>query len=176
MGQPINWLPHLPNSYYTACPFNSRTTKKSKVAPAPKQTEGLSIEPPLPKNEIAYKLAEAAANPHYRRDEYAGWMREGSDAVHALAGWATRAYAVLANAAPTAPVQAAAHDLEKLRKSTPMAYVATDLDGHADVGMSMEEAKRRAGPSCDTIIALHDISTEFVEFEGKAVAAPAQAE
>ncbi|MES2319960.1 MAG: dATP/dGTP pyrophosphohydrolase domain-containing protein [Pseudomonadota bacterium] len=54
-----------------------------------------------------------------------------------------------------------------------MAYVATDLDGHADVGMTIEIAKERAGEYCNTIIALHDISTEFVEFEGKPCAAPA---
>jgi hypothetical protein len=50
-----------------------------------------------------------------------------------------------------------------------MAYIATDLDGHADVALTIPEAKRRAGPGCDTIIALHDISTEYVELEGVAV-------
>jgi hypothetical protein len=63
---------------------------------------------------------------------------------------------------------------EALTRTKPilMAYVATDLDGHADVGMTIEIAKQRAGECCDTIIALHDISTEFVEFEGKVVGKP----
>jgi hypothetical protein len=66
---------------------------------------------------------------------------------------------------------APAHDLGKLRKSPPAAYIATDLDGHGDVGLTIKDAKRRAGDGCDTIIALHDISADFIEFEGKPRAA-----
>jgi hypothetical protein len=66
-------------------------------------------------------------------------------------------------AAPAAPEQ----DLDRLRRSQPAAHIATDLDGHGDVGMTIEQAKYRAGENCDTIIALHDISVDFVEHEGR---------
>lgn len=36
------------------------------------------------------------------------------------------------------------------------AYAATDLDGRVDVALTIEEAKRRAGPGCDTIIPLYE--------------------
>lgn len=70
-------------------------------------------------------------------------------------------------AAPPLPAVA---PQEQSGKPVLMAYIATDLDGHADVGMTIEKAKERAGHGCDTIIALHDISCEFVELEGNAVA------
>lgn len=40
---------------------------------------------------------------------------------------------------------------------TVLAYVATDLDGRADVGMTREKAMERAGHGCDTIIPVYDL-------------------
>jgi hypothetical protein len=42
---------------------------------------------------------------------------------------------------------------------TVLAYVATDLDGRADVGMTLEKAMERAGHGCDTIIPVYDLGS-----------------
>ncbi len=44
--------------------------------------------PPLPPPNLAAILEEAASNPHYQRSEYARWMKEASDALHAITKWA----------------------------------------------------------------------------------------
>lgn len=47
------------------------------------------------------------------------------------------------------------------RESQPtvLAYVATDLDGRADVGMTRQKAMERAGHGCDTIIPVYDLGS-----------------
>jgi hypothetical protein len=80
-------------------------------------------------------------------------------------------YAVLSLIALVAQQAARIAELERLNaepKTKPvlMAYVATDLDGHYDVGTTIAQAKQRAGDGCDTIFPLHDISPAFIEFEG----------
>jgi hypothetical protein len=42
--------------------------------------------------------------------------------------------------------------------STPLAWLATDLDGRGDVGFTKEEAKRRAGEGCTEFFPLYDIA------------------
>jgi hypothetical protein len=45
------------------------------------------------------------------------------------------------------------------RPSKPVAWIATDLDGRADVGLTKEEAKRRAGEGCTEFIPLYDVGS-----------------
>lgn len=48
-----------------------------------------------------------------------------------------------------------AHMLRKM--GGPVAWIATDLDGHGDVAWTKEEAKRRAGEYCTEFVPLYDI-------------------
>lgn len=41
------------------------------------------------------------------------------------------------------------------QKGAPVAWIATDFDGHADVGLTKEQAKARAGEYCNEFIPLY---------------------
>ena len=45
-------------------------------------------------------------------------------------------------------------ELKALREQKPVAWVATDLDGRCEVGLTKASAKSRAGESCDEFIPL----------------------
>jgi hypothetical protein len=48
----------------------------------------------------------------------------------------------------------------RAQPSKPVAWIATDLDGRADVGLTKEEAKRRAGEGCTEFIPLYDVGSD----------------
>ena len=70
-------------------------------------------------------------------------IRPGS-AKHMIAEIAELRAALAARATPAQPTE------------KPLAWLATDLDGHGDVAFTKEEAKRRAGESCTYFYPLYD--------------------
>lgn len=68
--------------------------------------------------------------------------------IHGFEPEGLREFARALLAAAPAPIQ---------QVPTLIAYVATDLDGHYDVGTTPEKAKQRAGHGCDTVFPIYDI-------------------